>query len=168
MAQERDTNQFTDYYAALLAVVLGFACVYGLVTTTRSWWAGRSWQPVPAQMNIKRDVKQVKRQQGETYSRVIYYYDYSYYFNGVTYDGNRITFGYFPIVSEWDDARIIKKLPDPHSVTVWIDPRQPWKAVLERSFRWWTALSLLLVGVLAFLAPRHLLVSTGTRYGQWP
>jgi hypothetical protein len=147
------------YLAAFFGVVAGLLCIYIFANTSQMWWKARSWQPVEAQLVSKPYVRKLSRD-GKEYERLDFWYYYHYSVGGAKHIGSDLSLGYFPIVSERDEARIINNLQGAVKVTVWVDPRKPGQAVLERSFRWRSAMCWFVLGLLAFAASRHLLVST--------
>lgn len=136
-------------FISLTWILLGLFCFYHLANTTKQWWNARAWQPVEAQLESKVYTTNMQHD-GKAYARHGFWYYYHYAVGGVEYIGSDLTFGYFMIASEWDEARVISRLKGAKVVTVWVDPQQPEHAILDRSFRCQPALWWLVCGLTAF------------------
>ncbi|MGV3572173.1 MAG: DUF3592 domain-containing protein [Ramlibacter sp.] len=155
-------------FTGLFAVGFGAGGIFGgvlpLLEITGNAWSVRSWQAVPGQV-LEVEIETGQRRLVTTEVR------YRYTFGGMEYESSRIGIGKAggDSVGSWQ-RRWYNRLSDARAngrpVTVWVDPKRPHRAVLDREIRWGMvifhipfALLFTAIGGAAFYAFLYLLVT---------
>jgi hypothetical protein len=140
----RSPRSLNDRVLALLNLLICLGCIYALINMNSSWWNARSWQAVHGTLVHAEIVKRTGKRRGPYIPPV----SYTYSVEGTKYTGHRLTPGWFPGVTEWQEEKAIGKLTVGQPLIVWMNPRQPGQSVIYRDVDWLAALSWILVALL--------------------
>lgn len=125
-------------FCLLFALGFGAGGIFGgvlpLGEILRNAWASRSWQPVQAV------VLQAELETGRKGTAQVHAH-YRYQFDGRSYEGTRVgtAGGGSDNVGTWHRDwfhRLDNAKDAGRTVTAWVDPARPYRALLDRSVRW--------------------------------
>jgi hypothetical protein len=141
MAAQATATAGKEHWGGLLfggifaAIGIGFL-ILSVLPTLHEGWRMQGWQPVSAQL-LDTELRR-QRSDGSTTYRVTA--SYRYQWQGRRYSGSRVGIaGGADNVGDWQQQhyRRLKRARDNGgTITVWLDPKAPGNAVIDRDIRW--------------------------------
>lgn len=118
---------------------VGVFASWSIVTTLADAVRARSWVPVQATVE-RTELRESEGSEGDSTFRAVGLYRYE--FEGAPYSGRRLGLsrqGGSDNIDDWH-AAVVARLDEARAagrtVTVWVNPEEPWVSVYDRSVRW--------------------------------
>lgn len=128
----------------LLAIFIWMFCIPAW-QNVRDSYSAASWKSTQATIVESRTFSTRKRKAGRSTN---YSFEYRYSVDGVSFSGNRYSFR----VPDGDKRLGVQTYDKGEKITVFFNPRNPGRAVIDRNTGlWWNYVVLLIISTIAFL-----------------
>lgn len=144
---KKSSTAFVPFVFFLLFGLAGCGTLFGLsVPAWKRYFAAHAWVETPAEV-IWSKVRDHRGKKGSTtYSADIFY---RYTFNGIEHRSNTRSFITGSSSGYSGKNEIVKQHPPGRKISCFVNPEQPWQAILDRSLGWWGLITLLPLPFLA-------------------